>query len=39
VAEVEEGKVRYRDGFLWYTGESRVLGGYHRLVRRFDPIS
>ena len=25
VAEVGEGKVRYGDGFLWYTGESSVV--------------
>jgi hypothetical protein len=44
VAEVGEGKVRYGDGFLWYTGEStEVLWAYstvHPLVfDAFDPIS
>jgi DNA-directed RNA polymerase III subunit RPC8 len=33
VAEVGEGKVRYGDGFLWYTGESNRT--VYSCVRRF----
>ena len=37
VAEVGEGKVRYGDGFLWYTGEFQSAG--YLVFDAFDPIS
>ena len=41
VAEVGEGKVRYGDGFLWYTGESVVVDESCPVAPfdDFDPIS
>ena len=40
VAEVGEGKVRYGDGFLWYTGEPLLsMTGPSASFGGFDPIS
>jgi Rpb7p/Rpc25p/MJ0397 family SHS2 domain-containing protein len=32
LAEVGEGKVRYGDGFLWYTGKFKVLDGSYCIT-------